>query len=179
MFDSHFPYTYFNHRPPDPSPTHEKFIKLHNCTFKDTKNNKYIVPIEEYKHHLFVVSFYPKKFKNSPHRYSKLTGIGSPSKVINTCLMIIGDIFQKESNASFAFCGEPIPTEIGLQTPTKRFRIYKKIIQLFFSDTQFVHYEYPMGNFYLLLNRKSIPFFKEIESELDQSYHGIEPKQAN
>ena len=61
--------------------------------FKSTKSHQwYWVWIEVYKHDIYAVKFHLKVHRNSPHKYSLMTGLNEPRPVVNTCIAIMLEI---------------------------------------------------------------------------------------
>lgn len=107
-------------------PSHDDYIICTSIyTFRSTKSNLvYLVRVEHYKMDIYIIKFYLKSNQNSPHKYNLLTNTFDPHRIINTCIRILLDIYQKDSKASFGFIGA---NRIGEnEDNTKRYRVYKK-----------------------------------------------------
>jgi hypothetical protein len=82
-----------------------------------------------------------------------LTNNHDAAKVINTSLEVMRHfLLNKNKKASFGFSGAA-SLEENENLETKRFRIYRKIMENLFSPTNFFHYQLPERNIYLLVNR--------------------------
>ncbi|MEZ4827951.1 MAG: hypothetical protein R3C61_16960 [Bacteroidia bacterium] len=147
MFDQFFEFKYINHQPGTQS---DGFIRVHTYKFT-AQNEPYIFRAEEYQHSVFAVKFYHKSFEDSPQRYNLLTNKGIPSPIFRTCINIMLDIVQKFPTASLGFIGSELQAE-G-RTNTQRYRIYKQLMENFFSPAKFSHHIYPPHSAYLLINR--------------------------
>lgn len=66
----------------------------------------------------------------------------------------MGYKLKENPNASFGFTGAPLESEIDEKSkPTKRFRVYKRIMENLFSPERFAHYQLEQSSIYLLINR--------------------------
>lgn len=149
MFDKSFDFTYINHQPGGPS---DDFLRVHTYKFHSEKE-LYLVRLEEYPFDVFAIKFYPKSFEDSPNKYRLLTNHGNPMPIIRTCINIMIDILNKFPGASLGFMGIEMENEhIG---NTKRYRIYRQLMENFFSPVNFSHHVYIPQSIYLLLNRNS------------------------
>lgn len=142
-------------------------------TFKSTKSNLwYIVLVEQYEHDVFAVKFYPKKWSNSEHKYQMLTGTNEPRRIINTCINVMLNIYEKNPNASFGFIGANRINESTNET--KRYKVYSTIVATYFSNDFFFHKENREKSAYLLINNKSLSsnptLVKDIEDFFTSQY---------
>ncbi len=142
-------------------------------TFKSTKSNLwYIVLVEQYEHDVFAVKFYPKKWSNSKHKYQMLTGTNEPRRIINTCINVMLNIYEKNPNASFGFIGVNRINESTNET--KRYKVYSTIVATYFSNDFFFHKENREKSAYLLINNKSLSgnptLVKDIEDFFTSQY---------
>lgn len=151
----------------------EPFLCTHIYTFKCGQTGlRYVVLLEQFIHNFYTIKFYPKIFADSPKKYNLLTNGGKVGSIINTCLNIMADRLKKDSLASFGFTGAPLDSEIG-QYPTKRYRIYMRIMENFFSPHNFYHYTNEPRNVYLLVNRKKEQpeeLIQQLEQLFEQHY---------
>ena len=54
-------------------------------TFRSTKSNLvYLVRVEHYRMDVYIIKFYLKNNRNSPHKYSLLTNTFEPRRILNT-----------------------------------------------------------------------------------------------
>lgn len=152
MFEKENSYSY-NYRSNRKYKEGQMDVIEHSLTFFDKFNEKYIVRVEEYREiNVFVVKFYLARHKDKQNPYQALSKLNNPSRVIGTIIEIMVDFYNKNTNASFGFVG--INLEGESKVNTKRFRIYKKIMELFFPPNKFLHYSNPSQSAYLLLNRE-------------------------
>jgi len=91
---------------------------------------------------------------NSEKRYEMLTGFFDAPAVINTCLKVMAELLETCPKASFGFTGAPLMAGENGQ-PTKRFRVYRRIMENLFSLSTYVYYQLADKNIYLLINRKN------------------------
>lgn len=105
-------------------------------TFRSTKSNLvYLVRVEHYRMEVYIIKFYLKSNRNSPHKYSLLTNTFEPRRILNTCVNILLDIYRDNPDASFGFIGANLIGES--EANTKRYRVYKKIVTTYFTDIYF------------------------------------------
>ena len=102
-----------------------------------------------------------------------MTGYGEARPVINTCIQIMVDIAQGDSQASFGFVGanmidEPVEN-------TKRFRVYRRFMATFFSDIQFEHLYYVEKSAYVMLRRTELDANPLLVDTLNQRFAEMYP----
>ena len=51
--------------------------------------------VEVYKHDVYAVKFHLKAHRNSPYKYSLMTGLNEPRPVVNTCIAIMLEIAKQ------------------------------------------------------------------------------------
>lgn len=137
----------------------KKYLKeVITYSFKSDRNY-YLVEVEAYTNHIYIVKFYLKKDKQNPLKYHLLTNENKGSRIISTCIRIMFHIYQKNRLASFGFIGaNTISKESGFEEPkqlTKRFRIYKMTMHALFGAETFTHYADNKHSAYLMVNNKS------------------------
>lgn len=139
--------------------------------FRSTKSNYvYIVEVEQYEYDMYAVKFYPKQFRLSKHKYCLLTKTFEARKVINSCVMIMLDVYNKNSRASFGFVGARSLDEKQSEN-VKRFRVYSKLMATYFSDTYFVHRENRKNNVYVMINRLNLSDNPGLIEELEKYFN--------
>ncbi len=72
-------------------------------TFKSDSGHQYIVEIEHYSYHLYIIKFYLKAHSLSKYKFSLLTGNGHVRKIIYICINLLLDVIDKDSLAYFGF----------------------------------------------------------------------------
>lgn len=129
-----------------------EYIDLYH--FKSTKSHLwYIVRVEYYTCHIYGVKFYPKNFRLSPDKYRLMTNTFEPRRIINTCINVMLQVYDKDSKASFGFIGaNGINEDIRY---TRRFRFYSHIVATYFDNTRFTHKENTDKSTYMLINNKA------------------------
>lgn len=150
MFDQSYPFNFIHTQAVQGEP----FFKVHLFKFRAKDKLVYLVRLEEFEHDFFSVKFHLKQHTYSDKKYEMLTGKQEAARIINTCLLVMGDMLNRHPKASFGFTGAPVGEEAGQSEPTKRFRIYRRIMENFFSPENFAHYQLPDKNAYFLLNKK-------------------------
>lgn len=160
MFDKPYEFRYKNFARCGPQ---EPFLRVHTYKFM-VAGAPYIMRAEEYDWKLFAVKFYPKSFEDSPNRYNKLTNAGHASRIFSTCMRIMLDLYSREPKASIGFIGVTTESE-SQKSRTKRFRLYARLMEEFFSPLTFSHKRYARYSAYLLLNQR---YEREIPDLLTQ-----------
>lgn len=91
---------------------------------------------------------------------------------VRTCIEIMVSLFFKNKNLSFGFIGANLVTENT--NNTKRFRIYRQVMENFFSPLYFSHYSLQQESAYLILNNNTLKehphFFEEIKNTYIEFY---------
>lgn len=154
MFNSHFP---LNNRVIKTYPTPgEIFIVCHLYTFRSTYSNSvYIVRLEEFKYNLIAVKFYLKNHRLSNDKYKILTAKKEAIKVLSTCLQIMLIHLKRYPKSSFIIKASRGLGELE-ENYSKRFIVYRKIVEQFFSSLNFQHLKSGEElSVYILLNKKN------------------------
>lgn len=87
-------------------------------------------------------------------------------------------IAEKNPWASFGFIGEQLQTEDSSKN-TKRFRVYKCVMENFFSPLNFTHYIKEESSMYLILNNLNLKDNPNVLSQIEKmivEYYEIEGK---
>lgn len=150
-------------------------------SFKSTKTNlRYIAQVEHYNLNLYAIKFYLKNHKDSPNRFTVLTGKFEARPVIHTCIAIMIHIYNLNHNASFAFIGSPSYKEIKREEEnpkmkkennTQRFRIYSTLMYTYFRPEKFEHFNSIKQSLYLMLNRASKHTKSEMQDMINEIYN--------
>lgn len=142
---------------PANNPNHY-FKAIHTYRFNVDENNCYMVNVEEYDHHVYILKFCLESHQDNKHKFNVLTNIGHSEarKVIYTCVQIGLSIYEKNSLASFGFVASPTIDELRKTgfSNTKRLIIYQYFAQLFFNQENFTHSLTEEQSSYLILNKK-------------------------
>ena len=147
MFDSYYPFRKTRCEYPEG----EHFEKLHMFTFRGYKNERYIVLVEQYPLDIFALKFYLHKHRYSKKKYQLLSGLHDAPRIIRTCIEIFLHFLKENGEASLGFVGSNLVDE-NMQE-TKRYRIYSRVMQNFFSPFKFEHRFFPEKSVYLILNK--------------------------
>ena len=170
MFDKCFPFQYKRSKI---EKIKESDIKVHLLTFRTSKKRTIIVTVREHiDQAVFVLKFFDKNHRLSDNKFSLMTAEGEAAAVINTNVKILHYFYQKNPYASFAFMGAPTLEEIKENElmnrhaayNTKRFKLYRRIMSLFFNPTRFLHIQNINCSVYLIANRDKL--YPETESAL-------------
>ncbi len=126
----------------------------HKYVFRCRFKHLYIVNLEKYEHQFYVIKFYLKQHRLSKNKYNLLSGLHDMPRIMATCLQIMLETYKENPYASFGFMGA---NSIGEpESNTKRFKIYKRIMESFFSPIDFSHYTYTEKSAYLMLNKANL-----------------------
>jgi hypothetical protein len=174
MFDSSYAYHFVQK---EPAQNEDVFEEVFVYKFVSGKGTPYIVRVEKYPFAVFAIKFYSKKHSQATNRYSLYTHEGNPMPILRTCINIfLEEILNQDPMASMGFIG--VPAEGESSHSTKRFRIYRYIMENFFSTALFSHHRYLRKSIYLVLNRKNKePDILEKIEELFADYDLFEDKE--
>lgn len=151
----------------------ENDVKIHLLTFRTSKKRTIIVQVHEHiEYSLYVLKFFDKNHRLSDNKYSLLTSDGEASAIINTNIAIMFYFYKKNPYASFSFMGAPSTQEIEKNLlanhhagyNTKRFRLYRRIMSLFFNPARFLHVQNIKCSGYIIVNRDYL--YPDSESNL-------------
>ncbi len=164
MFDSYYPF----HKVGVVKPLSNKYLKeIITYNFK-SRSNYYLVEVERYELDIYIIKFYLKKDKRNSHKYNVLTNENRCSRIINTCVKIMLEIYNKDKLASFGFVGaNTIRRDTGFEEPkvqTKRFMVYKRVMYALLGVQTFTHYYDASNSTYLMLNNKSESVTQKFEN---------------
>jgi len=177
MFDSFFQFNKVGKETPY-STTFLKNIWYYN--FRSRKS-LFIVEVEEYQHHIFVLKYYQKKHKKHPKKFQILSDEYKAATVIGTCIRIMLSIYHKNNKASFGFIGaNSFNPESGEEEPinnTQRFRIYKYAMEELIGTESFTHgMEEDSSSYIMISNKCDVHFIaseaKRMFTELYPSFSG-------
>jgi len=147
MFNAPYPVRYSNRIKP-----YGAQYTLHILTFRCRFNRQYIINVEQYDHYVFGIKFHLKAHKDSPNKYNLLSGINDSFRVLSSVVRGMKYFEEKFPLASFAFFGAELEGEPTGNT--KRFRVYRPIMENFFLYDDFEHRLLLEESFYLMLNMK-------------------------
>lgn len=151
MFDSAYPFRCIGY---DKTNTPSVLAGIRFFSFR-TENHRYIVEVECYKENIYIIQYYAAIHKNAKNKYSLLTAEGKAGKIIRTCINIMVEIYAKDQLASFGFIGS---NNIGEHTAnTKRYRVYKKAMEIRMGTNSFTHAHNPVMSKYFMINKKKNP----------------------
>jgi hypothetical protein len=131
----------------------EFFHHISRYSFDGPGNHQYIVLVENYQEHIYAIKFYLKSHAGSEDKYKLLTGFKQAPRIIRTCLEIMLTIVKENRKASFCILGTNLDNESKKET--KRFRVYKRIMQNFFSPIHFEHRYLSEKSLYFLINKEN------------------------
>lgn len=138
-------------------------------SFKSLKSNDiYWVWVECYDLHMYAVKFHLKRHRNSPKKYSIMTGLGEPRRIINTCVAIMLEIAKDDPRSSFGFIGANMEGEEI--SNTKRFRIYKILMLTYFSDSFFQHKINCEKSAYLLIRKSELARIPSLMEDIENFF---------
>ena len=134
-----------------PSEKGGPLLCIHHYTFRTRKNKRYAVQVEQYRHHVYVLKYYPLSHKSSPNKFRVLTNDGDAFRILTTCFQIFLDIYRRDPLASAGFIGEALVGED--EANTKRFRVYMQSVLTFADPAHFAHHPAPEASAYFLENK--------------------------
>jgi len=167
MFDRIYPFKYIQSKEVE----NEPFLKEHLYSFKG-KNGRYIVVLQEFQFHFIGIKFYLKAHTDSPNKYNLLTGRNDVQGCVRTCIAIMISRFRNNPKTSYGFIGANLLNES--MNNTKRFKIYRQVMENFFSPLHFTHYSLQKESVYLMLNNymlKKHPHFFQVIKESYVAYY--------
>jgi hypothetical protein len=136
------------------------FKAVHTYKFNVAERNKYLVTVEEYEHHVYILKFCLEDHQDNNDKFNILLNIGhtNAKKVILTCIQIGLSIYEKNPLASFGFIASPTIDELDKTgfNNTKRLLIYKYFVQFFFHPQNFIHSHSDKHSWYLILNKNYV-----------------------
>jgi|GEM_PF-161297 len=171
---------------------HGDLCTLRTFRFTTPKKNIYIVRIEEYKLHTFMLKFHLAKHKNNKYKYNITTNFNETRGILYTCIAIMHSILIDSKLASFGFigaqtiftdtdsihrvklkrCKEYIKVQNTIKEPMQnnsRFRVYQGIVSYFVREVNFVHLVDENNSAYILLNKAhqlELPNLEDLVSEM-------------
>lgn len=130
----------------------EDFEEEYRFLFKGKQKCQYMVRVQEFSYYFCAVKFHLARdqFKGK-EKYKILTRFNDAPRVIRTCVNIMIEMYKQNPYRSFGFIGEN--SEKENKTNTKRFRIYKRVMENFFSPEKFFHFSDVNSSCYLLINK--------------------------
>lgn len=128
------------------------FLRNHIFTFFGKDKKKYVVNVEEYPYHTYILKFYLKAHRGLEDKYNRSTNVRDVSRILRTCINIMLYFLDKDHLASFGFSGAPIYGEEGIAN-NKKFRVYTVLMNRFFSRQKYMHIIFEKENVYLMFNR--------------------------
>lgn len=142
--------------------------------FKSPKSYQwYWAWVEVYEKNFYAIKFHLKTHRDSPNKYSLLTGLNEARPVINTCVAIMLEIANRDNRSSFGFIGANMVGETEVNT--KRFRVYKKFMATYFSEALFIHLFNVKKSSYVLIRKDVIATTPNIIAELDERFRLLYP----
>lgn len=116
----------------------------------------YLVEIEKFKLNTFVIKFFLKKHKKNKHRYNLLSNEYKCRMVVMTIVNILLDVLRTNKDCNFAFIGSNTTDNRGNEkeskNKTKRFRVYRRVVENKIGPKTFSHFQSEQGSSYLLVN---------------------------
>lgn len=154
----------------NPNNTFLKYKLLYS--FKSSKSHQwYWVWVEVYERDFYAVKFHLKAHRNSPLKYSLMTGLNEARPVINTCIAIMQEISSINPRASFGFIGANMQDESDVNT--KRFRVYRRFMATYFTEKSFEHFFNIKKSSYLLICKRELDAHPDMLSELDEKFREL------
>ena len=175
MFDRIYPFKYIQSKEVKDEP----FLVEHLYSFKG-KNGRYIVVLQEFPFQFIGVKFYLKAHTDSPNKYKLLTGNNDVQGCVRTCIEIMLSLLQSNPKTSYGFIGANLVGES--MNNTKRFKIYRQVMENLFSPLYFTHYSLQAESVYLMLNNPMLKekpqFFNVIKKSYVEYYQTEKPEEG-
>lgn len=131
-------------------------VSITTYNFK-TPGHMYLVEVEKFKHNTYVIKYFLKQHKKNKNRYNLSSNEFKCRPVVITVINILAEILNKNPLSCFAFIGAHT-IEKGLppepKDNTKRFRVYRRLVENKIGPQTFTHFESQIGSSYLLINNK-------------------------
>lgn len=177
MFNSHLPFSLLTIKYEEDQAFHIKTYIYRTATTA----GKYIVHIEEYQQKVFVLKFYPVKFKHYTNKYRIVVNDNVMQEVVGTSLQILLKFLNSNKNeASFGFVATAsiIGDFAEAKSNNQRFRIYKQVMQNFFGQETFFHFVDADNSAYLMIN-KNIDDRDGFVTKMQQKFEDMYPDMFN
>ena len=127
-------------------------------------NRVYFIEVEKYRDHIYFAKFYCRIHKNLKNRYKMQLDDGDGFRIFSTCISVAGIIYRNDPQASFGFIGE---SSIGEDPQnTRRYKIYRKLSERYFSPLAFNHEKDDYNSTYFILNKKNWTCNKKLNFKL-------------
>lgn len=149
MFDTSFHFVYLGNF----ASSDKNIERILKFRFKTQNGNVYIIDVENYKNNIYIIKYYLKNHRLSEYKYSFRTNENVANRIFGTCLNVASEILNKDCKASFGYVGANDIDE--KKENTKRYRVYKRISERFFSPKNFTHYQNDKNSLYLMLNNSN------------------------
>lgn len=138
-------------------------------TFKSPKSHQwYWVWVEVYESNFYAVKFHLKANRNSPNKYSLMTGLNEARSIIKTCIAIMQDIANENPHSSFGFIGANMQNESVYYT--KRFRVYSRIMSTYFGSEVFEHFMILKKSTYLMVRKSELKLHPNLMEKLNTNF---------
>lgn len=175
MFDRIYPFKHIQSK----EVTNEPFIKEHLYSFRGRNGHRYIVILQEFPFHFMGIKFYLKAHSDSPDKYKLLTKNNDVQGCVRTCIEIMLSLLPNNPKTSYGFIGANLVGEDI--NNTKRFRVYRQVMENLFSPLRFTHYSLEEDSVYLMLNntmlKESPQFFQVIKKAYVAHYQVEKPRE--
>lgn len=138
-------------------------------TFKSPKSHQwYWVWVEVYNYHMYAVKFHLKAHRNSPNKYSIMTGLNEARPLVRTCIAIMQEISNHDPESSFGFIGANMECETVANT--KRYTFYSNMMATYFSRNIFRHYKNDDKSAYMLIRKSQLEIIPDLLDKLQLAF---------
>lgn len=97
-----------------------------------------------------------------------MTGLNEARPVINTCIVIMQEIYNINPRASFGFIGANMQNEPTVNT--KRFRVYRRFMATYFKEDSFEHLFNIKKSTYIMISKKELESNPGLLDELELKF---------
>lgn len=159
----------------------EFLVSIITYNFK-TPKYMYLVEVEKFKNNTFVIKYFLKKHKKHKLKYNMLSKEFKARPIVMTIINILIEILAKNKDCSFAFIGantiDSKSREEESKINTKRFRVYRRLVENKIGPQTFTHFQSVEGSSYLLVNN-GLPDVNAAKDRISNMFKKEYPELAN
>ncbi len=155
MFDSVYTVTKVSSSSSLPNEDH---ISRTIYRFKTNDGERYLIFVTEFPERFHTIDFCRTSQQYSKHKFTELTGQSDAIRIISTVVKLMLGLLEAgyEDTVSFGFIGARMAQEDRGKS-SKRFRIYRMIMQNLIDRVKYYHLEDVTLDAYVILNARAKP----------------------
>jgi hypothetical protein len=152
MFDSVYDVTKVNVNRSLPNEGH---LRRTLYRFKTKSGERYLIFVTEFSERFHTIDFCRTSQQYSKHQFTELTGKDDAIRIISTVVRQMITLLEEgyEEAVCFGFIGARSKNEKGKSS--KRFRIYRMIMQNLVDRVKYIHLEDESLDAYVILNKNA------------------------